>query len=319
MNHHRNSPQKYLTILAIFMSLFFVGKLSYAQTWTETQDRIKENAQRIEIIDETISDLKSDYRLLYDGAKNQNDQLSNQISFANCLLGSLSVFLTILGFSLAWYINNQFGKIEKMKNIIEDTKKAIYEHSTDLYKKLKREETLSLLMRLDEVPEDIGNIIGLLLSRELERADFLYLKTPYLKIKNILPLDQIAINNYMTLLMQHFPYESLEDLDIKRDFINNIDISELNMMFSRDIKNFFDQTLKYLKNFDVSSKENKNIIKKLFYNYSHSKFIKNTEIQDYIKKKLTEYNMKTPQIVSILKEQAPTETTYTAWIDLIFT
>lgn len=320
MNYYKNNPQKYIVILAIFISLFFVDKLSYAQNWAQTQDQIKKNTQRIEIIDEKISDLKDNYRLLYDGAKNQNDQLSNQISFAGCLLGVFSFIFTILGIFLAFYINLQFEKVKKMKDIVETTKAAIDGHSTDLYKKLKREETLSLLIRLEEVPEDIINIADLLLSRELIESDFLYLKTSYLNIKMSDSVDRVnAEDLYLILLMQHFPYESLKDLEIEGEFIKNIDIKHLDNMFSRDVRKFFDQVLKYLKEFGVDNEKNKTTIKNLFYNYSKSKFRENIELQNHIKETLSKYGMKTPAIASILKEQNPKDNIYIAWVDLIFT
>ncbi len=296
-----------------------MNKLSYAQTWTQVQDQIKENTQHIEIIDEKISDIKNNYRLLYDGAKNQNDQLGNQISFANYLLGAFSFIFIIMGFFLAVYINQQYEKVKKLKDIVEATKKEIDDNSTDLYEKLKREETLSLLIRLREVPEDITNICFLLLSRDLIRTDYLYLKPPYLKIKAGLPLNEEAKDDYLILLMQHFPYESLRDLDLKDDIIESINPQNLYNMFLRDIKNFFDQVLKYLKEFGMDDEKNKKIIKNLFYNYSKSKFQANAELQKYIKELLSKYDMKTTSTSSILKEQYSEDTIYTTWVDSLFT
>lgn len=310
---------KYITILILFMRTFSACGLVYAQTWAQTQNQIKENTQQIENINGRLSDLKDNYHLLYDGAKNQNEQLSNQISFAGYLLGAFSFIFTILGFFLAWYINRQSEKVKKMKDMVEATKEAIDGHSADLYKKLKREETLSLLERLREVPEDVTNICELLLSRELLDTDLACLKESYLKIKSGTHSDTDVKNSYMVLFMQHFPYEALRDHDLKDEIILNIEEEYLNVMFPRDVRNFFEQVLKYIEEFGVDDEKNKTIIKKLFYNYSKSKFKNNNEIQFHIKETLSKNNIRTSSIASILKEKDPKDDVYIAWVDLIFT
>lgn len=315
----KNIIYKYLVSVILFMGFFSVTNLSYAQTWIQTQSQIKENTQQIKNIDEKIFELKDNYKLLYEGAKNQNDQLSNQISFAGYLLGGFSLFFTALGFFLSWYINRQFEKIKEMKNTVENVRKAIEGHTTDLYQKLKREETQNLLNRLEEVPEDITNICNLLLSRDLIETDYIYLRNPYLRIKKNRPLDVNAEENYMILFMQHFPYKALKDSDIKEDMIININSSNLNNMFSKDIKNFFDQILKYLKESNIDDPQNKIIIQNLFYNYSKSRFKDNVELQNYIKEILSKNSIQTTLLISILKEKNLTDADYLTWLDSIFT
>jgi hypothetical protein len=308
----------YIISTILFIGVFSATNLSYAQTWTETQNQIKDNTQQIKNIEEKIFDLKDNYRLLYDGAKNQNDQLGNQISFAGYLLAGFSFVFTILGLFLGLYINRQSKKVTEMKEIVMATKKVIDGHSADLYKKLKREETLNLLFRLQEVPDDITNICPLLLSRDLLEADYVSLRTPYLKIKSLIPLNRDAKNNYMVLLLQHFPYEALKDSEIKEDITKSINLTHIEIMFNRDIKNFFYQILRYLKEFNIDSEENKTIIQNLFYFCSKSKFKDSTELQNYIKDNLSKNDMRTASIASILKEKHLKDTVYTTWIDSIF-
>lgn len=306
-----NFKNRSIFVVVIFLSLFFVGNLSYAQTWTQTQDQIKENTQQIKNINEKITDLKDNYRLLYDGAKNQNDQLGNLISYSGYLLA-------ILGLILAWYINRQYEKIKEMKDMVGNTKKYIDEHNKELYIKIKRDETLSLLERLMEVPEDITNICDLLLSRDLLEEDFLHIKEAYLKIKNNDISNISAQGSYITLLLQHFTYESLKDEDIRDEIILSINTQNLHSMFQRDIKNLFCHIFKYLKEFGVSDEKSKTIIKNLFYYYSKSKFLLNNELKEYIKSKLIENGFKNSVIASIAKEKALNDNVYILWIDSIF-
>ncbi len=118
--------------------------------------------------------------------------------------------------------------------------------------------------------------------------------------------------------MQHFPYESLKDQDLGDEIVLNINAQNLYGMFPRDVRKFFDQILKYVKEFGVDDEKNKTIIKNLFYHYSKSKFQTNSELQNYIKEILSKNSMKTTLIAFVLKEHAPADTVYTTWIDLIF-
>jgi hypothetical protein len=304
-------------IILVIVCIFFVSKLSYAQTWIQTLDQVKNNTQQITNIEDKILDLKDNYQLLYDGAKDQNNQLSNQISFAGYLLGGFSFILTIFGFFLALFINRQYEKIKEMKDIVENTKKYIDKHSEDLYKRIKRNETVDLLNRLKEIPEDITNICPLLLSRNLLEEDFLCLKDSYLKTKNN-TFDRGVSDQYVILLTQHFPYESLKDIDTKTDIISYINGSLLRNMFNCDVENLFDQVFKYLKETGINSEENKTIIKKLFYHFYKSKFYTNIKLRESIKEIIFKSRLSLIDISSIAKEQSPTDTVYTTWLDLIF-
>lgn len=303
----------YLAIIVIFIPIF-----SFAQTWEQVKDRVKENTYQIESISEKVSDIKDNYHLLYEGSKNQNDQLSNQISFAGYLLGIFSLLLTGLGIYLAWHVNSQFEKIKEMKAIVEETKKAIEGNSTNLYKKLKKEETISYLMRLDEVPEDISNIISILLSRDMVDIDYLYIKKPYLKFKKIIPLSLNGLGEYQLLLIQHFLYQSLGDTDLKNDIMNNLNNGNLNHMFAGDIKNLFDQSLKYLTESSLVSVDNKDFVKNLFYKYFESKFSQNSDLRSDIISILEKYGMKTEYVYSILKEKKTENIKYAEWLELYF-
>lgn len=288
-----------------------MNRFSYAQTtFIEVRNQTKDNTQRIQDIEDKMLDLKDNYRLLYDGAKNQNDQLGNLISYSGYILA-------ILGIILAAYINSQYKKIKELKDIVETTKEYIDKDNKKLYENITRDETLKLLKRLKEVPEDITNIYHLLFSRDLLEEDYISLKEQYLKIKND-NSQREAKDIYIMLLMQHFPYQSLKDSELKTEVISKIDLDSLNSMFSRDIKNFFVETLKYLKEFGIGHEQEKTIIKNLFYFYSKSHFQANVELNNYIKESVVKSSLNVLDIHSVAKEQAPTDSTYTNWLNSIF-
>ncbi len=308
MKNNLIKQNRIITFFIAIISLFILSNFTYAQTtFVEVRDQTKENTQQIKNIGENIGDLKENYRLLYDGAKNQNDQLGNQISF-------LSYILAIFGFLFAWYINIQYEKIREMKDIVKSTKEYIDGHNNELYEKITRDETVKLLTRLKEVPEDIENICQLLLSRDLLEEDYSYLKEPYLKIKND-ELQGTAKDEYIILFLQHFPYQSLKDPDLKIEIVSNVNLNKFNGMFIRDVKNLFDGVFKYLKEFGVIDEENKLIIKNLFYNYSKSKFQANIELKNFIKDIILKFQLNTADVLAIAKEQAPNDSLYMNWLN----
>lgn len=309
-----NQKQKNKVLFILFIvSLFFVVEKVNAQTWietwNETQNQIKENTQQIENIESKMIDLKNNYRLLYDGAKNQNDQLSNQISYSGYIL-------TVLGLLLAWYINRQYEKIKEMKEIVEKTKEYIDENDKELYEKIKRDETVGLLNRLKEVPEDVSNICSLLLSRDLLEEDYECLKKAYLKAKEGDSIKNVT-DQYIVLLMQHFPYLSLKDSDLRAEMITYINVSLLNNMFERDVSNLFGEIFKYLKEFGVTDEENKTIIKNLFKGYFDSRFKENERLQTFIKRIILRSGVNILIISSIAKEQNLENAIYTDWVNMI--
>lgn len=297
-------------LVSLYLVSFLLPQVSFAQTtFVEVREQTKGNSIQIENIKDKILDLKDNYHLLYDGAKNQNDQLSNMLSYSGILLA-------IMGLIFASYINTQYEKIKEMKETVEDTKKYIEGHGEQLYLKIKRDETRGLLERLEMVPEDVLNVSILLLARELLDEDYIKLRNSFLKVaKN--PSQRLAKGAYIILFMQHFPYQSLKDADVKSEIISNINISSLNNMFDRDIRNFFEQTFRYLKEFGIGGEESKTIVKNLLYNYSKSSFQTNVELRDYIKKTALEHSLNISELSVIAKEQAPADTIYLAWINTL--
>lgn len=299
---------KILMFLTIFFVFFLTLNTSNAQvTFVEVRNQTVDNTLHIKNIEEKLLDLKDNYKLLYDGAKNENDQLGNLISYSGFIL-------SILGIFLAWYINRQHEKIKEMREIIEKTKDYIDKHNLELYKQIKRDETLDLLTRLNEVPEDITNICPLLLSRDLNSADYQKLKNPYLKIKSVAAYTQ-ARYDYLILLMQHFPYESLMDNELSQDIISNINVTSINSMFERDIKGFLVGVFKYLKECRIDNNSSKLLIENLLYFYSKSRHLINVSLSSFLKKEITESGFSFLNIITIAKNKAPNDSLYSNWLD----
>lgn len=275
----KNFFSKNLFLIVVFVFLFLLKSPIFAVSVYSNQIQIKENSEKIlnlendlNLVDERIKDIKENNQKLYDGVKDQNQILGHQISFTNYILAFFSLLITIGGILLGIYIQKQYKKIEKAKNIIKKTKDFINGHNIELYKKLKREETISLLKRLEEVPEDICNICMLLLSRDLQDEDFYTLKNAFLKAKNILPIDEEYMYGYKALFLQNFTYYSFNDSEIKDEVINSIDKYSINGMFERDLQKFFVDITRYIQEKSLEDIDVQNIIQKFLNSLYSSKY-----------------------------------------------
>lgn len=74
--------------------------------------------------------------------------------------------------------------IIRLKEIVESTNRQIQDDIHGVYERLRLEETNTLIERLRQVPEDISNIINLLLSRDLPETSFSILREAYDKVDN---------------------------------------------------------------------------------------------------------------------------------------
>lgn len=183
-----------------------------------------------------------------------NSTIANEINAVNTLLVSFTIIFGLVGIVLGIYITWLQMKVSKMKDSIEkkehtiitlaqkieDTDKKIQSDISGLYKQLQEEETITLLRRLEEEPQDISNLEGLLLARSISIEGFPILKSAYtnlLKVENdqkdVVSFDDCK-DSYMLLFFQHFLYESLLDDDIREDLRNAFEIG-CKCAFKRDI------------------------------------------------------------------------------------
>jgi hypothetical protein len=265
--------------------------------------------EEIRLINERFEDSKSNYQTLYDGANNINSRLSNQISYTNLWISILVIVITIGGVILGLWIADLYKRIKRAKKIVKETKEYIDGHNTDLYKKLKREDVLDKLKRLEEVPDDITNVLQLLLSVDLLPEDFFILKRAYL---SIIDDDMGQASQYMTLFFQHHSYEVLKDPDIGKKARDSIVVAYINAMFLRDIKIFFEGMVKFLKEEGINKEDSKEIIKRLFGQLFFSRHKKQiVYLREFSLKNGLDYS----GMKLIAKEANPASPEYISWLE----
>ena len=114
--------------------------------------------------------------------------------------------------------------VQELNNLIQSDIHGLFE-------KIKRQETLDLLNRLNKVPKDITNISSLLLSRELLQSDFEKLRKAYLNLDDD---DDSYKSEYKILFFQHFLTDTLKDEILRKDILDFIP-SGIKLSFKNDI------------------------------------------------------------------------------------
>lgn len=184
-----------------------------------------------------------------------NDTISNELSAANTLLVVFSILLALVSVGLGIYISVLHYKVNTIKKSIdekeqtilemaktvEDTERKIHSDIRGLYEDLRYEETMTLLHRLEEEPQDISNLSDLLLARPLNDDGFYILKKAFMKLKSLGPkiyVDYISkpsySKQYTLLFFQHYLRESLLDDDLRPDIIKDFKRC-MECAFKRDI------------------------------------------------------------------------------------
>ena len=118
-------------------------------------------------------------------------------------------------------------KLQELKSLYLDIQK----NSRQIYESMMREETISLLHRLEEVPEDVATLQGSLLVRTLADEDFDVLLQAYhnlitqnLKLYNVSVVEDLREvssqfcfkeETFMLLFAQHFMGKAIEDADLR--------------------------------------------------------------------------------------------------------
>lgn len=186
-----------------------------------------------------------------------NSSIGNQISMLNAFIAGFSLLFVIAGIILGIYISNLEKKTLKIKESVENKEKEIVKlaetvKETDekiqsdisgLYAKLRDEESITLLKRLEEEPQDVSNLSKILFARQLKPEWFVYLKTAFYKL---LELGDVADNgglfslsykdSYLLLMFQHYMFFSIKDDKIREEIIPRFDIL-IKCAFKRDIIN----------------------------------------------------------------------------------
>ncbi|MGM8362265.1 hypothetical protein ACSV4D_10155 [Flavobacterium sp. ARAG 55.4] len=223
------------------------------------------NTDKIKTLNEKIDELNKDYEKQEKINEKTLDSISNQISAASLNLTIFGILFSVAAIGLGLYVTHIERKIvlirEENKSLLSETKivkddvvkinTQIQKDIYGLFLKIKREETLHILERLSKIPEDISNLSQQLLSRELEKNDFIILKEAYLKLKekislniedenedenNLFDFNQETeyLNSYKLLFFQHFLDLAIKDSIINEDLIDYYDNS-VNCAFENDI------------------------------------------------------------------------------------
>lgn len=181
----------------------------------------------------------------------EQSAIENSMGAVNTLLAVFSLIITVGGIFLGWFINRKEkniqsllkqvetkkGEVEKLEEKTSKTKKEVVELSDNinndiegLYAKLRREETITCLKRLVYEPDDISNILPLLLSRELIDSDFKFLLTAYRNLENksdngivfdgLFAQRLSSKGQYLLLFYQHFCGQALCHELVSADIVN---------------------------------------------------------------------------------------------------
>lgn len=146
-------------------------------------------------------------------------------------------------------IKNTLREIENQKYELQKLYSDIQKNSQKIYTNMRREETTALLIRLEEIPEDIANIGKTLLTRILNDADFMKLLNAYYnlidrskELSNISTTAELRMKDinfasleesYLLLFAQHFMGESIVKEDI-RDLLRSRFFLFFNVCFFRN-------------------------------------------------------------------------------------
>jgi hypothetical protein len=206
------------------------------------QEKTDNLNKKIDSLENQIVELKSKYE--YQDKLNEQTitSISNQISAASYNLTIFGILFTISALALGVYvtvIEKKIGKIKDENKSLLSQSLAVKEEVVSinnliqkdiygLFLKIKREETIHILKRLSQIPEDISNFSKVLLSRELEKEDYLILREAYLRLNKLqAPRPLFSFVNEMThkdlyklLFFQHFLDLVIKDEKISLDMID---------------------------------------------------------------------------------------------------
>ena len=200
-------------------------------------------SERITAIEKKVDDQSDKIDKSFDG-------VSAQISASSYSLSAFAIIISILTIGLGLYITWVERKILKLKtentdllnqNLkvkkeVEDLNNLIQSDIYGLYEKMKRQETIDLLNRLNKVPKDITHLSPSLLSRNLIPEDFSIIKRAHLSLKGVYQQHNFT-ELYLLLFFQHFLVEAFQDPDIKEEIVNYIP-SGIEFAWENDMEKF---------------------------------------------------------------------------------
>ena len=185
-----------------------------------------------------------------------NSCIANQIAMLDVFIALFALLFAIFGIWLGVYVSKLEKRISKMNSnieekertikllaaTVEETDNKIQSDISGLYKKLRKEETIALLRRLELEPQDISNLLDTLLARSLEDDGFPIMKNAYFKL---ISLGDEANEGggltgtsykkqFLLLFFQHYMYLSVQDDDLREDLVTEFELA-MTCAFKRDI------------------------------------------------------------------------------------
>lgn len=249
---------KRLSFLCLIL-LFSYNSEARNETMLTSDDFINKSLAKTDSLEKTISLMNQNYSTKHDSLLKElsltkekydyiitlntqtTNSISNQLEAVPISLTVFGVLFAVAAVILGVYVTRIENKIITLKGdtqkLLNETistrdevkgiNKLIQRDIKGLYEKIKREETVHILDRLVNVPDDIGNLINPLLSRKLEKEDYFKLKEAYLKLDeedrkfseetSFFSLDRGG--QYLLIFFQHFLDLLIVDSDIGKDAI----------------------------------------------------------------------------------------------------
>ena len=211
------SMRKFLNLLLLIVPIIFFSKI------IETDSLFNDNSKNIKILNNKFENLNNNYEYQLKIHDQTLNSISSQIDATSFNLSIFAILFGILAIGLGIYVTWVERKIikirEETKSLLEETKNTknevviindlIQKDLYGLFIKIKREETLHILKRLQNIPKDICNFSNVLLSRELKKEDYELLRNAFIKLKSegdAYEEDELTKcgDSYILLFFQHF-------------------------------------------------------------------------------------------------------------------
>ena len=183
------------------------------------------------------------------------DAISNQITMVSVVVAIFALLFAIAAIWLSVYVSDKVNSVKKTLKLVERRQHAINEtaHKAEclnneiqndiegLYARLREEETLTLLRRIEDEPLDIINIGNLLFARCLDAKGYPILKSAFTK-SLALGADaerrhgvNLSVHECFTnMFFQHYMKETIMDEEIRDELFKKLIIC-MNSAFKSDM------------------------------------------------------------------------------------
>lgn len=254
--------KRYIFLIVMLISWLNISAAKINQKIDQLYDRIDSSNVIICNNTKTINEHTKNIEFIYNLFEKQGELIEKEQSVIEKSLNATSlrldifaIIIAIISIFLSVYINRKEKNMQSLlvdvKEIEQKTSKTkaeilnlnemINNEIEGIYERLKREETTTYLKRLVYEPNDIINLITMLLSRELNINDFKYLLVAYKKIKeNLINEDDVIGTHYKSLYLivffQHFCGQSITHDLVREDLVSEFP-NMIASAFKKDICN----------------------------------------------------------------------------------